>query len=306
MWWIVVCSIIAGLILLILLFERYVYKRVFYSPQKGQNSEYNAVRELNVGDLKEIATKLVNELMEIPSEDLYTTSYDNLKLHAYLYKSEGSKEYVVFFHGFRRTARRSFAGRAMDCLKEHKNVILVDHRAHGLSEGHTLTFGKKERYDVLTWVNYVKEKFGSEIKITLVGLSMGATSILGVSDQLDKDIKIVADCPYVSVKKVFLKTMVKLKMNPKVVYPIVSLASILYCHSKINYDITNVVNKSKNKILLIQGSIDSLVSSTDTEALYLENKNHIQYELFEGIGHGVAYLRSIERYRQVFFDFIND
>lgn len=306
MWWIILISIIVGLLILTLLFELYVYKRVFYSPQKGQNSEYNAVRALNADDLKEKAKKLVNELLEIPSEDLYTTSYDKLKLHAYLYKSEGSKEYVVCFHGFRRTARRSFAGRTMDCLKEHKNVILVDHRAHGLSEGHTLTFGKKEQHDVVSWVNYIQQKFGKDIKITLVGVSMGATAILGASDKIDESIKIVADSPYISVKDVVKVTMSKIHMNPKVVYPIVALSSILYCHSTLDCNVSENVKRSKNKIIIIHGSDDILVPYKDAEALYLANKDHVQYQLFDGIGHGLPYLRETEKYRKVFFDFINN
>ena len=304
--WIIIVSILLILFCGILLFEFYVYKRVFYSPQKGQNSEYNAVRELNASDLKERATKLVNELLEIPSEDLYITSFDKLKLHAYFYKCEGSREYIVFFHGFRRTARRSFAGRAMDCLKEHKNVILVDQRAHGLSEGHQLTFGKKEQRDVVSWVNFIQEKFGRDSKITLVGVSMGATAILGASDRIDENIKIVADSPYISIKDVIKVTMARIKMNPKVTYPIVALSSVLYCHSTIECNVSDNVRKSKNRILIIHGSEDFLVPYKDVEALYLANKDHVEYELFEGIGHGLPYLRATEKYRKVFFDFINN
>jgi len=304
--WIIIGSILVLLLCLLFLFEWYVYKRVFYSPHKGQNSEYNAVRDIHAEDLKERATKLVNELMDIPSEDLYTTSYDKLKLHAYLYKSEGSKEFVVFFHGFRRTARRSFAGRAMDCLKEHKNVILVDHRAHGLSEGHELTFGKKEQHDVVSWVNFIQEKFGKDSKITLVGVSMGATAVLGASDKIDESIKIIADSPYVSIRDVIKTTMAIIKMNPKVIYPIVALASILYCHSTLEHDVSNNVRKSNNRILIIHGTQDNLVPYKDTQELSLLNKNHVKYELFEGVGHGLAYLRETEKYKKVFFDFINN
>ena len=306
MTFIIIASVFCILLISILLFERYVYKRVFYSPQKGQNSEYNAVRALNATDLKERATKLVNELLEIPSEDLYTISFDKLKLHAYFYKSEGSNEYIIFFHGFRRTARRSFAGRAMDCLKAHKNVILVDQRAHGQSEGHELTFGKKEQYDVVSWVNFIQQKFGKDAKITLVGVSMGATAILGASDKIDERIKIVADAPYISVKDVVIITMSKIKMNPRVIYPLVAFSSILYCHSTLDCDVSKNVNKSKNKIFLIHGSEDEIVPYKEVEKMYLENKDHVKYELFDGIGHGLAYLRATEKYRKVFFDFINN
>lgn len=304
--WIILGSVLLVLICAFFLLLRYAYKRVFYSPQKVQNSEFNAVRVLNAEDLKERANKLVTELMEIPYTDLTTKSYDNLNLHAYFYERKGSNEYIVFFHGFRRTARRSFAGRAMDCLALKKNVILVDHRAHGLSEGHALTFGKKERHDVLTWVKFIKDRFGPDAKITLVGVSMGGSAILFVADQLDPDVKIIADSPYISIKDVVVETTKILKMKPRIVCPLLTLSSLLFCHETINFDATEPVKKSKNKILIIHGTEDTLVPYKSVENLYLKNKEHIHYEVFDGMGHGLAYLRETEKYRKVFFDFINN
>lgn len=304
--WIIIGSVLLALVILFLLLEYYIFKRVFYSPQKGQNSEYNLVREINIDDVKERATKLVNELLKIPAEDLYTTSYDKLKLHAYFYRCESSDEYVVFFHGFRRTARRSYAGRAMDMMAAHKNVILVDQRAHGLSEGHHLTFGKKEQYDVVSWVNYIKKTFGENVKITILGVSMGGTAVLGASDKIDERVKIIADAPYISVKDVVYKTIAKLKFNPKVLFPLVEIACILYCHTSLECDVSRNIEKSKNKILIIHGSEDTIVNYKTTEEIYLKNKDHVQYELFEGVGHGLAYLKDTEKYQKVMSDFINN
>ena len=51
---------------------------------------------------------------------------------------------------------------------------MIDQRAHGLSEGKTITFGIKERLDCLCWVEYLVERFGKETQILLTGISMGA------------------------------------------------------------------------------------------------------------------------------------
>lgn len=52
------------------------------------------------------------------------------------------------------------------------NVLLVDQRSHGESEGRLITFGVKERRDVVTWIDYVLEHFGDDTEIFLSGLSM--------------------------------------------------------------------------------------------------------------------------------------
>ena len=305
--WIIIGSILFILILAFLGYEYYVYKQVFYSPIKGQNDELATYAHMKgVADLAARATELVKELMNVPSEDLYVTSYDNLKLHAYFYKNTDSNEYVVYFHGFRRTARRSFAGRALELIRMNKNVILVDERAHGLSEGHKMTYGKKEQRDVLTWVNFIQDKFGKDVKITLIGISMGATAILGVSDKIDEKIKIIADSPYMSTKDVVKRALIGKKMNPKLGYLLIAIASIIYCHNSIKLNVLENIHSSKNKILIIYGTADSLVPLSVIEAVFFNNKDHVKLEIFDGVGHGIAYNRATEQYRKTLLDFIND
>lgn len=305
--WIILGSVLLLLILAFLGFEYYVYKRVFYSPHKGQNDEFATFAHMKgIADLAGKATELVKELLKVPSEDLYVTSHDKLKLHAYFYKSEGSKDYVVYFHGFRRTARRSFAGRALDLLKAKKNVILVDERAHGLSKGHKMTYGKKEQYDVVTWVNYIQQKFGKDVNITIIGISMGATALLAAADKIDVKVKIIADSPYMSTKDVVKRVLAGKKLNPKVGYFFISLASIIYCHTSMKLNVVDNIHNSKNKILILYGTADSYVPYTVIEAVFFNNKDHVKLELFDGVGHGIAYNRATEQYRKAMFDFINN
>ena len=284
---IIIASSLILLSIIIVGIARFAYKKVFYSPVTGQNNEFNEVKDLDYKGAKEKARKYTEEMLKIPYEDLYTTSYDNLRLHAYFYKSEGSKDYVIFFHGYRRTARRSFSGLTMDLLKENINVILVDQRAHGESEGHTTTFGKKEQYDVATWVRYAKEHFGNDIKITISGVSMGASAILFASDKIDGDVKIIADSPYISIKDIVISTIKKLKMKPFFAYPIMILSSLLFCHETLEYDARKSVSKSKNKILIIHGAADTIVPYTMSEEVYLNNKDHVEFALFPDVGHGL-------------------
>ncbi len=295
------------MICLILILAYILYKRAFYSPIKGQNNEFNLAQGLNYQGVANKANECVAVMLKIPYEDLETKSKEGFKLHGYFYKSEGSNEYVIMFHGYRRTARRSFSGLTMDLLKEHKNVILVDFRGHGQSEGHKITLGKKEQYDVLSWINFAKEHFGEDIKITIVGVSMGAASVLMASDKINDDrVKIIADSPYISSKQIIKLIIRGKKKSVAIFYPLTLLSALIFCHTYLKYDVTDYVRNSNNKILIIHSGYDRAVPYQESLRVEACNKEHVTVEIFEGIEHGLCYLKCTDEYRKIFFDFINN
>lgn len=304
--WIIIGSILLGLLLIILILSIIAYRVVFYSPIKGQNSDYSKVKNVNYQGISGKVDNFINEMLKLPFEDLYVRSYDGLKLHAYLYRSEGSNEYVILFHGYRRTARRNFCGLALDLLKENKNVILVDQRAHGQSEGHQITFGIKEHRDVITWTNYALERFGEESKITIGGVSLGAAAVLMAADKIDENVKIIADSPYYSVKDVFKQIIRSYKLSTVFFYFIAIITAAMFCHMSLKSDIPSSIYKSKNKILIIHSKSDKIVSYKLSEKISLDNKGRIQLALFDGVEHGFSYLRQTEEYREIYFAFLND
>lgn len=64
------------------------------------------------------------------------------------------------------------------CTALGYNVLLPDQRAHGYSGGHTITMGVKERYDARDWTVWARSRFGPEVPIFLMGVSMGAATVL--------------------------------------------------------------------------------------------------------------------------------
>ena len=90
---IIIGSILLGLLLIIIILSIVGYKVVFYSPIKGQNSDFNKVKKVNYNGISHKVNESVNQILKIPYEDLYIKSYDGLKFHAYFYRSEGSNEY---------------------------------------------------------------------------------------------------------------------------------------------------------------------------------------------------------------------
>ena len=263
-----------------------------------------AEASLNYQGLRPKSIELINNLLKVPYEDIYIKSKDGLKLHGYFYKCEQSNEFVLMFNGYRGTPRRDFSGGALLAINLKKNVICVDQRAHGKSEGHSICFGRKEQYDVLSWINFVKEKWGNLIKITIVGISMGGATVLMASDKIDPSIKIIADCPYSTEKEVIKHAIKKMNLSPKLFWPLVYLSALLFCHARLKDDAKINVSRSKNKILILHGTSDSIVPHEMSERIYRGNEDHVQYEKFEGGEHGLSYLREPERYEKLIKDFL--
>lgn len=302
--WIIVGASLGLILILLFLMLFYIYKVTFYSPHKGQNDELRADPNFDYDGCRPKSLELVNEVLKLPYEDFYVKSYDGLKLHAYFYIHKNSNHYVLMFNGYRGTPRRDFSGGSLEMMKLGKNVLLIDQRAHGRSEGHSITFGRKEQRDVLTWINYVKEKFGQDIKITIVGISMGGATVLMASDKISPDINVIADCPYSREKDVISYSLKKLGFPPKIFWPLSYLSALVFCHARLKDDALINVSKSKSKILIIHGTKDSIVPHEMSERVYLANKDKVQYEKFEGVNHALSILKEPERYKKLVKEFI--
>ena len=136
---------------------------------------------------------------KVPYEQVYITSFDGTKLAARYYHLSDSAALQIQFHGYRSTAVRDFSGGFQLAQKMGRNLLVVDQRASGKSEGTTICFGIKEKYDCLEWIKYALERFG-DIPIMLTGVSMGGATVLMASElDLPENVKcIVSDCPYTS------------------------------------------------------------------------------------------------------------
>lgn len=305
----VIALIIIGSVILFLLLVFFsalysIYRLTFYSPFKGQNSDHRLSGPQYNGLEKEVYN-LVENILKIPYEDAYIKSYDGLKLHAYIYPNAESKKVAIMCHGYRGTARRDFSGGAAELIGLGINVILIDERAHGLSQGHSITFGRKEKKDVLSWVDFAKQRFGEDIELILVGISMGGATVLYCADKVE-NAKIVADCPYVTPSAILKNTIRHMKLNVKLFFPILNLASIIFGHANMDKDnaFENMKNNRGNKIMIIHGEKDTLVPYHMTEELYLAYKNQIRYELFKDATHGMAYLYDRPRYKKLIKEFV--
>ncbi|MBQ6730656.1 MAG: alpha/beta hydrolase [Bacilli bacterium] len=301
---IVIGSVLLLFTILFFLALYLLYRFSFYSPKKGQLDDYTDLDGPIFGPYKERLIPMIDAFKKRPFEDLYIESFDKLKLHARYFEVKGSKKVALMFHGYRGTTYRDFCAASKIFMDLGYSIITVDHRAHGLSQGHSITFGVRESKDLVSWVDYAKNRFGEDYEYILVGISMGGATVLLAADKVE-NMKLLVDCPYSSPRIILQETLKAIKLSPKFFYPLVNLSSIIYGHTNLNkvsaYD---SVKNTKNKILIVHGDSDQVVPHHISQKLYETYPDKIQYELFKGANHGSSYLTDADRYIKVVADFL--
>ena len=306
-----IVGIVIGSVLLVLLIAFFVllfwiYKAFFYTPKKGQNDEYNIDGFLKLLDENKFRA-MIKELKEVPYEDFYITSYDGLKLHAYFYENKNSNEYVLLFNGYRGSPRRDYCARAIDLIRDGRNVILCDQRGHGLSEGHMISLGRREQHDVVSWVEFVQKKFGKTANITVAGTSLGATTVLLASDKLPSEVKVFADSAYSSQKGIIKQIVKRRKMNPTICWWLCYLSALIFGHVRLIDEASINVSKSKCRILMVHCTNDTIAPLEMNKELFaLKNNKNIRVVLFENMQHALAYFKEREKYKEIFYGFLDE
>lgn len=296
------------LVFLFFAFSFVCYYITFYSPQKGQNDIDNIPKGGQFDVYREEIKKLCHDLDKVEYEEVATISYDNKKLVGKYYHMSDENVIYLFFHGYRGMGVRDFGGGAKERLNEGKNIIIVDERAHGKSEGHTITFGIKERYDCISWINYCISRFGKDIKIVLTGISMGAGTVLFASalDLPKNVIGIIADCPFTTPKEIIMKVVKEdMHLPSKFIYFFIKSGALIFGNFNPSLNTLQEIKKSKTKTLIIHGEEDKLVPCEMSRRLEKES-DMIHLETVPNAGHGLSYIVNRDLYLKYLDEFAKE
>lgn len=220
-------------------------------------------------------------------EDVYIMS-DSLRLHGKLFKNSGTK-YALVCHGYTSKAKH-MAGFVNKFHSLGYNVLAVDARAHGDSEGTKIGMGWVERFDVIEWIKYIIS-LETDAQIILHGVSMGASTVLMASgEELPKNVKaIIADCGYTSEWDEFRQEADVLHIPW---FPVLNASSAI---SKIRdgygfkqASAVEQVKKSHIPTLFIHGSKDELVPYGMLNELYSAANCEKEILTIQGAGHALS------------------
>ena len=295
-----------SVLVFIILTGAYVtYRMAFYNnPTKHRKDPYRHVKD--DGKPESILSRsLIDRIISIPYENIYVTSHDGLRLRARLYMVDERAPFAIQFHGYKSTPMLDFSGGGAYAMELSMNVIMVDQRACGESEGRTISFGYNERRDVISWISYVKENYGDDRKIILFGLSMGAATVIQAAGRglPENVVGVVADCPCSSTKDIVIKKTCDMGLPGKLLYPLVRLGGLIFGGFDPNKaEPKEDVKGAKIPILLIHGEGDDFVPCEMSREI-AENCELVELHTFPGAKHGMSFVVDMERYKMLAKEF---
>jgi pimeloyl-ACP methyl ester carboxylesterase len=129
-------------------------------------------------------------------ENVEFTTSDNIKIRAWLIKSDKANGTVIVGHGYPFNKGNILP--LATFLYPDYNLLYYDHRYFGESEGRVTTVGMKEVEDVKAAVSFIHKRFGSKEPIALFGFSLSAAAMLMSKEKVNA---IISDSAYANLEQ---------------------------------------------------------------------------------------------------------
>ena len=298
----------AVLLAAVLVIAYICYRMAFYAPRKEEpQTDEIQIPEGEIYEVfREPMEKWAREVRAMKCEQMFTTSFDGLRLSGRFYEYAPGAPVELMFHGYRGSAERDLSGGVQRCFALGRSALIVDQRCSGKSGGHVITFGIREHKDCLSWLGFMRERFGSDVKIILTGISMGASTVLMAAGERlpDNVIGVLADCGYSSPKEIICKVICQMGLPVKLSYPFVKLGARLFGGFDLEENSpVEAMKKATVPVIFFHGEDDDFVPCEMSRQNYDACASRKMLVTVPGAGHGLSYPLAPERYLQALRDF---
>lgn len=300
-------AITLSILVIVLSGAHFTYRKCFYSSKNRNEDPFSQLSGPQYDDCAEFMRRCSSVMENTEFQWLTIQAKDNTILRARYYHSADNAPLMILFHGYRSVALRDCVGGF--ALAQHLgwNILAVDQRAHGRSDGTTITFGIMERFDCLSWCEYASENLTHGAPIILYGLSMGAATILMATQlKLPQEVVcVIADCSYSSPPDIIKKVCSDWGFSPKLTYPLIMLGARIFGKFDLNEaSPVNAVKKAFIPILLIHGDDDRFVPCDMSHQIYYSCASRCELQIFPGAGHGLSCMVDPDRYADAILLFL--
>lgn len=299
---------LAVFLALILLTAYICFYLAFYVPQrtKTNTEEFPIPPGKIYEEHRDTMISWMKEVRKLPYEEFLITSSDGLALYGKYYECKPGAPIELMFHGYRGSAERDLCGGVQRCFALERNVLIVDQRTSGKSQGNVITFGVKESKDCLLWIDCLIKRFGPNVKIWLTGISMGASTVmLAAGEALPSNVVgILADCGYTTAKSIIKKVIRQMHLPATVLYPFVRLGALLYGGFDPNKaSCPDAMKKCRVPAIFVHGEADDFVPCEMSFENYAACNTAKCLITVPNAGHGLAYLLDREGYLRTLKEF---
>jgi hypothetical protein len=240
------------------------------------------------------------EKYEYEYESPKIVTEDGIRLSAWYIPAERkTNNSVLVLHGY-PFDKGNVLGLATFLHKDF-NLLLIDFRALGQSEGDFSSLGYHEKKDVKAAVEYLEKK---KQNIGILGFSLGASTALAALPEINVT-AIVADSPYASLEKMAERVYgVPPPINKLFVMATKTMAKIWP-----GIDISKVsplksIKNTSTPILLIHGTEDDQIPIENSQLLARAAKNAELWTL--PAGHGYAHSSYPKEYEEEVTEFFEE
>ncbi len=293
MWWCLIALL--GVALIVLLTSFICFIKVFYSPKRKPlgPDEYEIPKGEIYEAYREDMINWTKQIRALKHEDFEIKSFDGLTLRAKYYECNPGAPIELLFHGYQGNAERDLCGGVERCFRLDRNVMLINQRASGDSEGHIISFGINERRDCHSWVNYAIKRFGNDVKLIIGGVSMGAATVMmAAGEPLPNNvICVLADCGYSSAEEIIKKVVKEMHLPVTLLYPFIKLGARIFG----GFDLEETspleaMKKCRLPVVFVHGDNDDFVPYEMSVQLYNACTSEKKVLItIPGAGHGLAF-----------------
>ena len=189
------------------------------------------------------------------------------------------------------------------------NVLAIDNRCHGLSEGKYNTLGLKEYKDIVNWVNFLKDKFGIE-HVHIHGICIGSATGIHVlaSKECPETIKgITCEGTYTTFKELFNN---QLRKRNKPTFPytfeVLGLVSLRAGKSLKKNSPIREIDKVKVPVLFLYSKQDSFAKPDKSLELFNKVTAPKHLEWFPVGEHSHIRYHNMAKYDSTIMEFLKE
>lgn len=304
-----ILEITVFLLLLLFLSAYGLYRAVFCYPRKRQ-PDIHCIPDSSLYRVhRERMLEGIADMEKTPFEEIGILSTDGLRLYGRYYQFREDAPLILFFHGFHGVYAWDGYGFFRLCRENGINILMVDERAHGKSEGRTITFGIMERCDCKSWAEYAMKRFGRGTDVFLAGVSMGAASVMmSCALDLPENVRaVIEDCGYSSPSAIIKETIRTMKLPVRPFYQLLKLGAYFFGHFDLEAsDALQAIRQSAIPMLFIHGEQDLVVPPSMEQELYEACGAKRECVQIAGAGHANSAMTDYDTYQEVVLRFLAD